>query len=215
MRCTPCLLAAGLGGAVLLAGTSMLHAQDTPRAAVAATARVAAGSVAADPFQVDGTHSVTVFRIRHMDVSLFYGTFHEMSGSFNVDMENLGASMIDVEVKASSVSTGNPTRDDHLRNPDFFNVREFPSITFTADSFRRSGPDKVIATGELTFLGVTKEIDVDITKVGEGETRQGYKQGIEARFTIKRTDFGNTTYVEQKALGDEVEIIVALAGARG
>jgi polyisoprenoid-binding protein YceI len=69
-------------------------------------------------------------------------------------------------------------------------------------------------TGELTMLGKTKPVVVTLSFVGEGETKQGYKSGFEAQFTVKRSEFGMTKYLEGNAISDEITLMVAVEGKK-
>ena len=170
-------------------------------------------------FKVDPVHSMVFFSIAHLNIAKNYGRFNNPEGTFNLNEDDLSKSFINIRVNTKDVDTGHDGRDDHLRSPDFFNAREFPAITFKSGSFTEAGEqaDRRLfrVTGDLAMLGVTKPIEVMVYKTGEGDTgRQGYKQGIEATFTIKRSDFGMTKYLEGNVLGDEIELRVTMEGAR-
>ncbi|MFU8828107.1 MAG: YceI family protein [Phycisphaerales bacterium] len=176
---------------------------------------VRATAIAGDDFVVDAVHSSVVFRIKHMDISHVFGRFNDPEGSFNIDAENPEKTMIDVRVRTANVDTANSSRDNHLRSPDFFNANQFPNLTFKSTSARAHTDGTIHVTGDLTYRGVTKSITLPVTKTGEGDTRQGYKQGFITEFTIKRSDFGDTWGIDNGALADQVTLIVSLQGKRG
>jgi len=189
--------------AATLVGTGALVGFTSPRAVTTA------GESAT--FDVDPVHSSVVFRINHLGVAPFYGRFNEMEGSF--DLADGGS--VSVTVMAESVDTNNENRDNHLRNPDFFNAKQFPEITFESTSVKSTGDDTYEVEGELTMLGTTKPVTATFTKIGEGERgRFGYRAGIETEVTIKRSDYGMTFYLDNGALGDEVKLLIALEGTR-
>jgi polyisoprenoid-binding protein YceI len=159
-------------------------------------------------FKVDPVHSSVMFRIEHMGVCNFYGAFRDVSGSYTLG-DNAS---FEVSVKTDSVDSRNKGRDDHLKSPDFFNAAEFPAIAFKSTKVEKNGEGFKV-TGDLTLHGVTKSITVDMKTWAPKETRQGVKSGVEGSFTIKRSDYGMTTYVAEGGLGDEVDIVVALEGA--
>lgn len=165
-------------------------------------------------FVVDAVHSAVVFRISHMGVSQSYGVFDAPTGSYLIDMANPSASSIDITIDANKVHTGNEKRDEHLRSPDFFNTKQFPTMRFVGKSFEKQGEKTLKVMGELTMLDATKPVEVVLEYIGEGETRQGYKSGFEATFTIKRSEFGMTKFLEGNALGDEVRLIVSVEGKK-
>ncbi|MBX3408311.1 MAG: YceI family protein [Phycisphaeraceae bacterium] len=166
----------------------------------------------AKAFTVDGVHSFVTFKVKHLNVAYAYGRFNKVSGSFLIDPENLGESMVDVKVDAASVDTANEGRDRHLRGQDFFSVNEFPEITFKSSSIVKKG-DAFEMTGDLSFHGVTKTITVPLEYFGTGQGRGGTTiAGFESIFTIKRSEYG-ITYMPN-GLGEDVTIMVSLEGVQ-
>lgn len=184
------LAAAGVlavGGVVLM---------PSPAPAVASGLAVAGNTI-------DGGHSSVVFRVIHMKKAPFYGVFKEVSGSFNIDSADATKSSIEVKVKADSIDTRITGRDTHAKSADFLSAKEFPEISFKSTAFKKTGDKAYEVTGDLTFRGVTKPVTVQVTQTDEAG------KGIEAKFQIKRSDFGNKSEAG-KGLSDEVDFIVAL-----
>ncbi|MDQ7007169.1 MAG: YceI family protein [Acidobacteriota bacterium] len=174
---------------------------------------VAGPAFAADTYKIDPVHTNVIFAIEHLGVSKFHGRFNDVSGTFTIDKADPAASSIHLEIKAASVDTHSEKRDNHIKSPDFFNVRQFPVITFKSTKVSAKGKTWTIS-GDLSFHGVTRNITVDFHLIGEGKDPWGnYRAGGTVRFTIKRSDFG-MKYM-QGPLGDEVEIIVNIEGIRG
>lgn len=192
------ILAAGVLGAAAF-GVSYARAPETAAAA---------------GFKVDPVHSSVVFSIGHLGVSRAYGAFNMPKGTFLIDFANPSASAIEVTLDADKIATGIGKRDDHLRSPDFFNAKEFPAITFKSTSFEKIDATHMKVKGDLTLLKVTKPVEAALEFIGEADTAQGHKAGLEARFSIKRSDFGMTSYLDENAVGDEVKLVVALEGKR-
>jgi polyisoprenoid-binding protein YceI len=166
-------------------------------------------------FEIDASHSAVIYRIKHLGVAYNYGRFNDVSGSFVFDADEPEASSISVEIDTASVDSGNEKRDNHLRSPDFFNAKQFPTATFESTSVRKTGPSVYEVTGDFTMLGQTMPITATINKTGEGKDPWGgFRSGIETTFTIKRSDFGMMYMVENGGLGDEVRLTVALEGIR-
>ncbi len=188
-----------------LASVGMLAGFARPTAPAPAAAQAKA-------FSVDKVHSSIVFHIKHMGVAKFFGRFNDMSGSYTLDPANPGSGNISVTIDANSIDTANSKRDDHLRSPDFFNVKQFPEITFTSKSITGSGENMELV-GDMTLLGVTKEVRAKLMHTGEGTNpRGGTISGIYAEFTFKRSDYGMTYMLANNGLGDEVTVMVALEG---
>jgi len=174
-----------------------------------ADAQGAAAAKSGGVFTADPVHSSVLVRIKHMNTSFFYGRFNDISGKFSMEGDGM---TIDVSVKADSVDTGNKKRDEHVTGNDFFSAKEFPAITFKADKLAKSG-DAFTGTGQLTFRGLTKPVEVSITPTGSGTNRGGKPiAGFEAKATFKRSDFGNDYMVGP--LSDEVGLIVSLQGVQ-
>jgi len=165
-------------------------------------------------YEIDGGHSSVVFRTKHMGVAWFYGTFNQLEGSFDFDETSPASSSIQVKIKADSLDTRSEQRDGHLKSPDFLASKEFPVIEFKSTKVAKKG-DGFAVTGDLTMHGVTKSVTASVTKVGEGETPQGYKAGFVAEFTIDMRDF-EFSYVQKHpgGLGPEVELTISLEAAR-
>lgn len=168
---------------------------------------------AADAFEVDGGHSNVLFRVKHMGVSNFYARFDKIEGKFQVDAADPAATMIDITVHADSVNTKMGKLDAHLKSPDFFSVKEFPTITFKSKSAKAGDDGKIEVTGDLTLHGVTKSITVEVEPTGSGQSPWGGEMaGFECIFKIKRSDYGMEFMLDK--LGDEVKLIVSMEGKR-
>lgn len=191
--------------AVVLAMAALAPVFDTSTApAPAATAQA---------FTIDGAHSSIVFRVKHMDTAFFYGRFNKIGGSFTIDDADLAKSTIAVEIPAESIDSANEGRDKHLKGPDFFDVKEFPTITLKSKSIKKTG-NAYEVVADLTLHGKTNAVTFTMEKTGSGEGRRGPTVGYEAVFTIKRSEFGMNYGIDKKALADEVKIMVGIeAGA--
>lgn len=161
----------------------------------------------AEVFQIDAVHSTAIFRVHHFGAGMFYGRFNDVTGTIQVDD---GTPSFNVSIDVNSVDTNNVKLDGHLKSPDFFNVVEFPTMSFTSSTATKVGDEQYEVTGEMTIHGVTKPITVGMAKTGQAKTRRGEMVGYETEFTIERSDYEMLYGVENGALGDEVKIIVAL-----
>lgn len=161
-------------------------------------------------YQVDPVHSSVVFAIGHMGVSRFYGRFNEFSGSFTVDSDQPGNCAISLKVDAGSVDTANGRRDAHVRSDDFLDTDGFPVIAFESELVERLPDGSFRVAGHLTFMGQRKPLEASARLVGSAESERGRLAGVEARFTVRRSEFGIT--YGMGSLSDEVELIVSLQG---
>ena len=169
---------------------------------------------ATEAYKVDSVHTTAIFRIKHLGVTYFYGRFNETTGSFTLNTENPSEMSFDVQIKTDSVDTNATGRNNHLKGPDFFNAKQFPTISFKSKSVQSSGENRYSVAGDMTLHGVTKPITVQMEFVGQGDKgrRFGYRAGFDVTFKIKRSDFGMNFM--QGMLGDEVTIMVGLEGVR-
>lgn len=165
-------------------------------------------AAAPEAHAVDAVHSTVIFRVKHLDTGYSYGRFNEMSGTVVLDEANPAACSVNLEVKAASVDTANSKRDDHLRSPDFFNVAQFPTITFASTAVAKAGEDAYDVTGDLTLLGVKKSVKVRMTKTGSAKDPQGaFRTGFEGTMTILRSEYGMKYGLQ--GVGDEVRLTLA------
>jgi len=169
---------------------------------------------AADTLKVDPVHSFVTFRVQHLGVSHVWGRFNNPGGTIVIDDADPSKSTFAIEVKTASVDTGNEKRDGHLKSADFFNARQFPTISFKSTSVKSSGDNKFEVTGDLTLHGVTRPLTVTIERVGAGDKggQFGYRAGFDASFAIKRSDFGMTNMVGP--VGDDVNLWVSLEATK-
>ena len=141
-------------------------------------------------WNLDHDHSTVGFQVSHMVVSKTNGKFTEYSGIVEMDPEAEEFKTIDAVIQTASVTTDHQKRDEHLRSPDFFDVQKFPTMTYTMKSYKKTG-DNYTAVGELTLLGVTKEITLVGTFNGVAQDPWGNtRAGFTAAGTINRKDFG-------------------------
>lgn len=141
-------------------------------------------------WKVDHDHSTIGFQVAHMVVSKTNGKFTEYSGVVEMDAESQEFQSIEAVIQTPSVTTDHPKRDEHLRSPDFFDVQKFPTMTYSMKNYKKTG-DEYTAVGDLTLLGVTKEITLvgmfnGVAQDPWGNTRAGFT----ATGKINRKDFG-------------------------
>ena len=166
-------------------------------------------------YGVDNVHSSVIFKIRHAGMANFYGRFNELKGEIHFDAADVTNSRMSFTVPTASVDSGNTSRDNHLKNADFFNARQFAEITFVSTGIEATGDGVYEMTGDLTLQGETRPVTARLTDVTTGKVRENDAIGFEAVFSIKRSEFGMTKYLapdggEDGALGNTVELIVAV-----
>jgi polyisoprenoid-binding protein YceI len=193
---SPSRTIAGLSTAVLL----MIGAQ-----AFSATASYA----------IDPDHSDALFRTLHFNVGHVYGRFTDVSGVLTIDDAAPGTDSFAVTVAAESVLTSQEKRDKHIKGPDFFDVKQFPTLSFTSSAVAAIDATTLEVTGALTIHGVTRTVTAKVVKVGEGQVFGATRVGYETQFAIRRSEFGmNMTAVPAAVVADEVTIILAVEAVR-
>ena len=162
-------------------------------------------------YEIDTAHSMILFRAKHNNVTYNYGRFNEFTGQIMFLPTAIPESMVEFEVKAASVDTGNEKRDQHLRSSDFFSAKQFPVITFKSTKVieKEGEEDMLEVTGDLELHGVKKSITVDVEITGRAKGREGESLiGFESIFTIKRSEFGMTYGIGP--ISDEIRLIVSI-----
>ena len=184
--------------------------------AAASCLLVGQNTLAAENYVIDPSHTSIVFGVNHMGFSYTYGRFNKMKGGYMLDRENPAASNIQLSISAASIDTNDEGRDAHLKGPDFFNVKQFPGISFQSKSIAVEETPKgpvYNVTGDLTIHGVTKEVTLPLQKMGEGNGPNGnYRTGFHCETSLKRSDFGMTNMIPM--IGDEVAVTVSFEGTR-
>jgi polyisoprenoid-binding protein YceI len=179
---------------------------------LAATALLGLGMAATgDDYTIDPVHSSVSFQISHLDLSWVHGRFNDFSGSFTLDPSDPSKASFTMTINPESVDTNQPKRDGHLRSPDFFNTKQYPTIQFTSTAVKPiEGGYEV--TGNLTMHGQTKPVTFNL-KGGKTVAFKGaQKTGYTAEFSLKRSDFGITKF--SPMLGDDVWITVSFQGIK-
>jgi len=180
-------------------------------AAIAASVSFSAFA-ATESFEFDATHTYPSFEVSHFGFSLVRGLFKDSHGTLTLDRDAKTGS-VDVIIEAKSIETGFAKRDDHLRSKDFFNVAEFPTLTFKAANFKFDGSNPVEAVGDLTMLGVTKPVTLKINPLKCGDRMdKKYVCGADVTALIKRSDWGMKTYVP--SIGDDIKITIEAEAMR-
>jgi polyisoprenoid-binding protein YceI len=167
---------------------------------------------AGDEYTYDGVHSSVSFKARHLDISWIHGRFNEVSGKFVIDRADPSKSTFELSVKADSVDTGNVKRDEHLRQPDYFDTKQFPTIDFKSTSVKPiEGGYEV--TGDFTMHGTTKSITI-VLKGGKEIEWKGVKRiAFATEIALKRSDYGFDP-AAIGPIGDQALILIDCEGMR-
>lgn len=173
-----------------------------------------AATAAPETYVFDPYHTYPHFAVDHLGVSTMWGRFDKSSGKFTLDRAAKTGSL-ELVVETASISTGDNdkgsrprARDEHLRAADFFNVAEFPQMTYKSTTVKFNGDAPAEVEGQLTLLGVSKPVSLKIDRwvCKDHPMRKKPMCGGNASGSFKRTDFGMKYGVP--AVGDEIKLFV-------
>lgn len=173
---------------------------------------VARPAAAADEYAFDMVHSSVSFKARHLDISWIHGRFNDVEGKFSIDREHPEKSKFELSIKVDSVDTANKARDEHLRQPDYFDTKQFPTIDFKSTSVK-AVPGGYEVTGDFTMHGTTKKVTLTLKGGKEIEWMGTKRVGFATELSLKRSDFN----FDKKAIGpigDEALILIDCEGMR-
>jgi polyisoprenoid-binding protein YceI len=159
----------------------------------------------------DPAHSEVDFSIRHGGVSNVHGRIGGVKGTLVFNETDITKSTVTVTIDTSTVDTGEPNRDAHLKTAAFFDVPNFPTATFTSSSVVKNG-SRLTVNGNLTLHGVTLPVVLDVegpsTPV-EGKDKKPHS-GFTATTTLSRTAYGIGSSFPAIVVGDEVKLTIEL-----
>ena len=143
-------------------------------------------------YTIDASHSRLGFVARHAMVTKVRGQFGTFEGTARIDAATPSDSKVDLTIDVASVDTHSADRDGHLKSGDFFDVEQFPHMTFSSTKVERDGAEWTIA-GDLTIKDVTRPVTIDFEETGSARDPFGnLRVGFEGETTINRKDFGLT-----------------------
>lgn len=157
-------------------------------------------------YKIDPAHTSINFSVTHLGTSVLNGRFNTVAGSLYFFPK--GSSKVEVTIDTASIDTNHKKRNDHLKSPDFFNVKQFPEMKFSSKKVEYSNtgePNKI--EGTLSLHGETNPVTLDVKAIGAGKDPWGgYRAGYTATTKINRSDYGMKFM--QGGIGDEVTIVL-------
>lgn len=171
----------------------------------------------AGTYEIDPSHSVVEFVVRHMGLAKVRGRFNDFRGTIEIGDE-LEQSSARGTIQTASIDTRDEDRDQHLRSPDFFDVQQHPTIEFRSTGVRREG-DQWLVDGELTITDQTRPVTLDVDFEGGAPDPWGNERvGFSASTTINRHDFGLNWNVALETggwlVGKEVKLELSVEAIR-
>lgn len=177
---------------------------------VAATALHSVSARAETVFlEFDKNHSHLMFSVGHLGLSQTFGEFEDFEGRVVLDTDRLGTVVVEVTVDVASLDSGLKARDDNLMGGSWFDVGDFPTMTFVSRSFAQTDENAGTLTGDLTLLGVTRPVMLEVVfrgKAGDPFSAKKTRWGFAATGAIKRSDFGMDFGLD--FVSDDIELIL-------
>lgn len=161
-------------------------------------------------YEIDtkGAHAFIQFKIKHLGYSWLLGRFNTFSGSFEYDAKAPEKSSINVEVDTRSVDSNHAERDKHLRGKDFLYVSKYPTASFVSTAFMPSANGGTLK-GNLTLHGVTKSVEIAVTKIGEGaDPWGGYRVGFDGTTKLLLEDYNIKNILGPASAELELELYI-------
>jgi polyisoprenoid-binding protein YceI len=177
---------------------------------VAAGLTATVASAQTSTWKIDPAHSGVEFRILHMGVSHVNGALHGVNGVVHLDDKDITHSAVEATIDATTINTDEPKRDDHLKTAEFFNVAQYPTLTFKSTRVFKEG-GKLKLTGDLTLAGVTKPITFTLDGPAAPQVNPMSKatiSGFSATGTLSRKEFNFGQKYGPPMLGDEVTFTI-------
>lgn len=171
-----------------------------------------ASTYAADEYDYDLVHSSVSFKARHLDISWIHGRFNDVGGKFSLDRKAPSKSTFNLTIKADSVDTANEARDKHLRQPDYFDTKQYPTIEFKSTSTKAIDGGYEV-TGDFTMHGTTKKITIVLMGGKEHSFKNVKRVAFSTELALKRSDYG----FDKNAIGpigDKALIMIDCEGVR-
>jgi polyisoprenoid-binding protein YceI len=172
------------------------------------------------PWTIDPAHSSVGAVAQHLGISSVHGRFREFSGRVEIAPDEVAKSRVEAVIRAASIDTGNGTRDDHLRSPDFLDAETHPEITYRSTGLTAAGSDRWTVHGELTLHGVVRPVDLDLAYLGTGaDPWGGTRAAFRATTELRREDFAmNYNQVLQAgiaAIGTTLKVELDIQAVQG
>ena len=168
-------------------------------------------------YQIDASHSVVEFVVRHLGLAKVRGRFNEFGGTITVG-EDVATSGVEVTIKGGTIDTRDSGRDEHLRSADFLDAANHDNLTFRSTGIRNEGGDWKV-DGELTIVGKTRPVTLDVEFEGAAvDPWGGSRVGFSATTKINREDFGLTWNQALETggwlVGKEIRIELSVEGVK-
>ncbi len=168
--------------------------------------------MATTKWSIDTAHSEIGFKVKHMMFTNVSGKFNSFEATIQNEDNNFETSKINFSADTTSVDTNNADRDSHLKSADFFDVDNFPKLSFVSTDVKKINEGEYKISGDLTIKDVTKSIVLDVEYSGLMTDPWGNtKIGLSLNGKINRKEFGLTWNSTLEAggvlVGEEIKLV--------
>jgi polyisoprenoid-binding protein YceI len=159
-------------------------------------------------YRIDPDHTAVLFKVWHLGLSKLVGRFNRVDASLDFDPSDLGAARLQALVDIGSIDVVNPDLENSLTSVFWLDTTRYPTASFTSTSVQPLDTHTIEIKGELTFMGVTRPLELQaVFNGGALNVLSGkYTIGFQAHGSLQRSDFGLRNYLP--AVGDEVALEV-------
>ena len=161
----------------------------------------------AGQYTIDSDHASVLWKINHLGFSTFIGRFNDIEASLDFDPENIENSSVEVIINTAGLDINNPEFAEELRGSNWFDVENFPQAVYRTTSFLKSNENTFVFEGELTLLGVTAPVTLNVVFNGGGRnflTRK-YTLGFSGSANFQRSVFGLSRFTSF-GVGDDIDL---------
>jgi polyisoprenoid-binding protein YceI len=161
----------------------------------------------AGQYTIDSDHASVLWKINHLGFSTFIGRFNDIEASLDFDPENIENSSVEVIINTAGLDINNPEFAEELRGSNWFDVENFPQAVYRTTSFLESNENTFVFEGELTLLGVTAPVTLNVVFNGSGRnflTRK-YTLGFSGSANFQRSVFGLSRFTSF-GVGDDIDL---------
>lgn len=165
--------------------------------------------LSAGQFTLDPDHATLLWKLNHLGFSTFIGRFNDFDASLDFDPENVGNSSLEVVIDTTSLDINNAEFAEELRGDNWFNTENFPQAVYRTTSLIESNENSFVFAGDLTLLGVTAPVNLNVDFHGGGRNflTRANTMGFSATASFQRSVFGLDRFTSF-GIGDEIELEV-------
>jgi len=164
--------------------------------------------VAPTSWTYDKNHAKVGFSVTHLLVSDVEGYFQTSTATLTTTNDDFTDAVVDFSAEAGSINTNQEMRDNDLKSAKFFDVAQFPTVTFKSTYFKKATePNTYIVKGNLTMHGVTKPVTLTaVVRIGINPMSKKTVAGFKITGKVNRLDYGIGTGMPEAIVSNEVLI---------